>query len=235
MANDYFNFKKFTVCQDRCSFKVGTDGVLLGAYAHTGGAGRILDVGTGSGLIAIMLAQRTTAEIVALEPDHESFLQACDNVNRCSWNTRIKVLNTDFQGFSDDRNFDLIITNPPFFADSLKNPDPRKSASRHNASLPPEDILAGSDKLLNAHGSLQIILPFAEGIIFIAKARDYGFHCNTILNIKSLPGTEVKRVILGFSRKAGVIAEKELIIEKGARHEYSEDYINLTKEFYLKF
>jgi tRNA1Val (adenine37-N6)-methyltransferase len=236
MANNYFNFKKFTVCQEKTAFKVGTDGVILGAYADITDAMRILDIGTGTGLIALMLAQRCNAEIVALEPDPASFLEASENIGQSRWSARISVENCLLQNFSPDSpDFDLIVSNPPYFIDSLKNPDPAKSSTRHNDSLTHADILSGVRSLLKEDGKLFIILPYPEGNVFIAEAQEYGFYCNRILKIKPVPTAGIKRLVLAFSRKRTKISEKFLTIEKDKRHEFTEDYINLTKDFYLKF
>jgi tRNA1Val (adenine37-N6)-methyltransferase len=236
MANNYFSFKKFTIYQDKSAFKVGTDGVLLGACADTGNVRNILDIGTGTGLISIMLAQRCGADIAAIEPDRESFEQACENVNRCNWSNRIEVLHTQLQNFKPAQNkFDLIVTNPPFFSDSLKNPDPRKSAARHNDSLTTKELLGGVIKFLDEKGSLQLIMPYVEGNVFIAEAHKYGLFCNSILKIRPLPTVEIRRLILTFSRIQKKPVEKFITIERGKRHEFTEEYINLTKDFYLKF
>ena len=235
MPNDYFQFKEFTICQDKCAFKVGTDGVLLGAAADISGAKNILDAGTGTGLVALMLAQRSNAEITAIEPDRISFQQASENISLSKWNNRIKLVPTTFQDFEDEIRYDLIVTNPPFFVDSLKNPDSRKSATRHNDSLTSDDIIRGALKYLTEEGKLQLILPYAEGNLFIDKAHDLGLYLYSILKIKSLPGSLVKRMIIGFSRNKAGLTERELVIEKGLRHDYSEAYINLTKDFYLNF
>jgi tRNA1Val (adenine37-N6)-methyltransferase len=236
MAKSYFTFKEFTIYQDKASFKVGTDGVLLGAAADVKGRKRILDIGTGTGLIAIMLAQRSDAEIVAIEPDRESFLQASHNISLCKWSKRIKIEQTDLQNFNKDgEKFDLIVTNPPFFNDSLRNPDPRKSAARHDVELTRNEILDGVSRLLDKEGCFQLIMPYVEGNIFIAEAALYGFYCNYILKIRPLPTSEIRRMILSFSRTRQKPSEKFLTIEHGKRHEFTEDYINLTKDFYQKF
>jgi tRNA1Val (adenine37-N6)-methyltransferase len=236
MANDYFSFKKFTVWQDKSAFKVGTDGVLLGACAEIDGVKKILDIGSGTGLISIMLAQRCDAEITALEPDYESYIQACENVSRCDWHERIKVEHSDIQRFSlKNERFDLIVTNPPYFIDSLKSPDPRKSATRHNDSLTIDEILNAVVNLIEDDGNLQLIMPYIEGNIFIAAASKYRLYCNRILKIKPLPASEIRRMILTFGRIKKKPFESFLIIEKGKRHEFTDDYINLTKDFYLKF
>ena len=235
MAGNYFSFKQFTIYQDKAAFKVGTDGVLLGATADLTGVSRILDAGTGTGLIALMLAQRCGAEIVAIEPDYDSYIQCCYNVSGSRWNDRINVEQTTLQNFNPGYKFDLIISNPPFFTDSLKNPDPRKSASRHNDSFTNPELLKGASRLMAEGGRLQVILPYAEGNIFIAEASEYGFYCNNILKIRPLPTSEIRRMILTFSKQLLTPTEKFLTIEHGNRHDFTEEYINLTKEFYLKF
>ena len=236
MSNNHFIFKQFTINQEKSAFKVGTDGVLLGAVADTDGAGKILDIGSGTGLISIMLAQKCNAEITAIEPDYGSFLQTYENVNRSPWHERIKVHHTTFQNLDPNLGrFDIIVTNPPFFSDSLKNPDPRKSAARHNESLSAEDILEGALTFMKEDGNLQLILPYVEGNIFIAEAHKYGFYCNRIIKIKPVPSAEIRRMILKFSRVRKKPSESFLTIEHGKRHEFTEEYINLTKEFYLKF
>mgnify|MGYP001112115486 CR=1 FL=1 len=235
MANNYFNFKQFSVNQEKSAFKVGTDGVLLGAYADVKGAKRILDVGTGTGLIALMLAQRSEAEIVAIEPDHDSFLQSCENINRSRWTDRIAVIESTLQEYDDKDKFDLIVTNPPYFSDSIRNPDTRKAIARHNDTLTSDDILKNSSRLLTQNGKLQLIMPFSEGNVFIAEAADYGFFCHDILRIKPLPASEIRRLIIAFGRNRQRQTEKFLTIEHGRRHDFTDDYKKLTGDFYLHF
>jgi tRNA1Val (adenine37-N6)-methyltransferase len=236
MANNYFSFKQFTINQDKCAFKVGTDGVLLGASADITGVSRILDIGTGTGLIALMLAQRCEAEIFAIEPDNDSFEQACENVRQSKWRDRIKVINSDLQHFDPGTvRFDLIVTNPPWFIDSMKNPDPGKAAARHNVTMNDNELLKGVSRLIAGDGRFQIIMPYVEGNIFIAEAQDYGLYSNYILKIKPLPTSEIRRLIIALSGYRQKPAEKFITIERGRRHEFTEEYINLTKEFYLKF
>lgn len=236
MANDYFSFKHFTIFQNHSAFKVGTDGVLLGAIADVTGAKRILDVGSGTGLISIMLAQRCNATITAIEPDDDSFIQTRENVNMCKWHNRINAEHVRLQDLNPPLvKFDLIVTNPPYFSDSLRNPDPRRSLSRHNDSLTSKEILNNVARLLNENGRLQLILPYVEGNVFIAEAIKYGLYCNRILKIKPLPTSDVRRLILTFSTTQKKISESFLTIEHGKRHEFTEEYINLTRDFYLKF
>jgi tRNA1Val (adenine37-N6)-methyltransferase len=236
MANHHFNFKQFSINQDKSAFKVGTDGVLLGASADITGVGTILDVGTGTGLIAIMLAQRCNAKIFAIEPDDDSFIQTKENVDICKWTDRINVEHSRLQDFNPEQTkFDLIVINPPYFTNSVKNPDIRKSAARHNDNLTSDDILINISRLLKEDGRLQLIMPYVEGNIFIAEANKYGFYCNRIVKIRSTPSSEIRRLILTFNRFQEKIRESFLTIEHGKRHEFTEEYIDLTRDFYLRF
>jgi len=236
MSNNYFRFKQFFVNQGESAFKVGTDGVLLGASAEVEGKTSILDVGTGTGLVALMLAQKCTALITAIEPDRDSFLQASENIRQSKWADRIYIENCTLQAFKGQaKGYDLMISNPPYFIDSLKNPDPSKSAARHNDSLTHNDILEGAGRLLSDEGILQLILPYEEGKVFIQHALRRGFFCNNIINIRPSPSCEIKRLILSISRKRLTLTESFLTIDKGRRHDFTEEYIALTKDFYLKF
>lgn len=236
MANNYFSFKQFTVFQDRCAFRVGTDGVLLGACTDITDARSILDIGTGTGLIALMLAQRSEAEITAIEPDRNSFEQACSNVENSKWGNRIKVINTLLQDyFPGPTKYDLVVSNPPFFTDSLPNPDQVKAATRHNIQMNNEELLSGVSRLIAAGGRFQVIMPYVEGNILIAEAQAFGMYCVNILKIKPLPTSEVRRLILTFSREKINTHESFLTIEHGKRHGFTEEYKNLTKDYYIKF
>jgi tRNA1Val (adenine37-N6)-methyltransferase len=236
MANHYFQFKQFTIHQDRCAFKVGTDGVLLGAEASVSSVERVLDVGAGTGLISLMIAQRSMAMITAIEPDTGSFSQLVENVSKSPWRERIKVLNVTLQEYSlSGCNFDLIVSNPPYFTDSIRNPDPRISSTRHNYNLPQTELLAGVSKLLSENGIFQVIMPYAEGTVLIAEAASFGLFCIELLKIKPLPSSPVRRLIITFSRQKGNLRERFLTIEHGQRHDFTTEYIELTKDFYLKF
>ncbi len=237
MSKDLFTFREFTINQEKSAFKVGTDGVILGAVADLGDAGIILDIGTGTGLIAIMCAQRSAARIIAIESDYDSFREAVKNAEASRWSDRILVLNMDLQAFASvsDKKFDIIISNPPYFINSLLNPDRIKSSTRHAFSLSAGDILKGADILLSENGCLQLILPYEEGTLFIAEAAGAGFFCNSIVRIKPYPGGKVIRLIMKFERIKKATREKFLTIETGSRHSYTEEYKQLTKDFYLKF
>ncbi|HVN56933.1 MAG TPA: methyltransferase [Bacteroidales bacterium] len=237
MANDFFNFKQFTVRQKNAAFKVGTDGVLLGACADLGNAASILDIGTGTGLIALMCAQRSDAEIIAIEPDHASFLQAKENFESSPWRERLSAVNSDLEKFAGDtrKKFDVIISNPPYFRNSLINPEPGKARLRHAFSLSSDDLLENSVLILAPEGSLQVILPYEEGTIFMTEASGKGLFCNSMIKVKATPQGKVIRLIMKFETVKRKPHESFLAIETGTRHSYTREYMELTREYYLKF
>ncbi len=245
MPNDYFQFKQFLVKQGRSAFKVGTDGVLLGAWASVENAGSILDVGTGTGLIALMLAQRTAASIVdtgihivALEIDKESCEQAMDNVRMSPWNQRIKVINRSFQDYCETEHtmFDLIVSNPPFFSDSRKPDKPGKEISRHDTLLGLGEMVSGVGKLLTPEGKFCVILPVEESNKLQKLAGENGLHLYRICRVSPNTNLPVKRNLLEFRRKpVESIEESEMAIERDRRHDYTDAYRELTQDFYLAF
>lgn len=217
--------------------KVGTDGVLLGAWANCEESKNVLDIGTGTGLIALMIAQRSSAKIDAIEIDNEASEQAFENIEKSPWAERINVLNRSFQDFSESitQKYDLIVTNPPYFQNSLFAPDQKRTDARHNSNLQLEELLVGSKKLLNQDGFLSIILPYLEGNMFILKASEMDLYCVRQTKVLTKPNKEPKRLLLEFMKVKKPLVEQEMIIELNKRHEYSEAYKNLTKDFYLSF
>jgi len=237
MANDYFKFKQFTIYQDNCAMKVGTDGVLLGSWADCENAKSILDIGTGTGLIALMLAQRSNSEIDAVEIDDLACMQAKENIAKTDWKDSIQIINTPFQNFSKsiDKKYDLIVSNPPYFQNSLFAPDKKRTDARHNSNLQLDELLSGALELLADNGALSVILPYLEGNFFILKASELGLYCTRQTNVLPRPNKEPKRLLLEFMKIKKPLVEQEIIIELNKRHEYSDAYKNLTKDFYLAF
>jgi tRNA1Val (adenine37-N6)-methyltransferase len=236
MANNYFNFKQFSINQSGNVFRVGTDGVLLGAWVDTAEVSSVLDIGTGTGLLALMMAQRIPdACITAIEPDQESFLCATENIRRSAWSATIDLRNWSLSEYRQENpaRFDLIITNPPFFASSLQNRDQQKANFRHSSSLPHEEIISFAAEYLSDNGRLSLILPYAEGNVFIAGAAIAGLFCSRMTRVRALPGSPVNRLLLGFSRKSGSSPVKILTTGHPAHGGYTSDYKELTKEFYL--
>jgi len=237
MPNDYFKFKQFTVFQDKCAMKVGTDGVLLGAWANCKNAKTVLDIGTGTGLIALMIAQRCNAKIDAVEIDEHAVIQASENVANSLWNDRINLIHQSFQDFINhsERKYGLIVSNPPYFQNSLVAPDQKRANARHNSELQLDEIIAGATKLLTDDGILSVILPYIEGTLFILQASQKGLYCNRQTKVLPKPGREPKRLLLEFMKTKKPLVEQEIIIELNKRHSYSDAYKNLTKDFYLSF
>ncbi len=237
MANDYFKFKQFIVYQDKCAMKVGTDGVLLGAWAGVENADKVLDIGTGTGLIALMLAQRSNATIDAVEIDPDACEQAQENINHSAWADRIHIIHQSFQDFSKatTTKYDLIVSNPPYFQNSLTAPRENRAKARHNTELQLTDILNGTLNCLSESGTLSLILPYVEGSLFIAKAAELGLYCVRKTNVLPKPGRKPKRLLLEFQKYQKPFTEEHLVIELSKRHEYSEAYKNLTSDFYLAF
>jgi tRNA1Val (adenine37-N6)-methyltransferase len=237
MANNYFEFKQFTIKQEKAAMKVGTDGVLLGAYADVTNAKDILDIGTGIGLIAIMLAQRSRALVDAIEIEDSAFLEACENVEKCPWEDRIRMLHVALQKFSETANkkYDLIVSNPPFFIDSLHAPDAKRTEARHDIGLTHKELIEHVALLLEKEGRFFIILPANITDEVVKYAGQIRLYCNHQLFIKPVPGKPAKRVISALSFEKTDYTKKEITIEKGERHDYTDEYIELTKDFYLNF
>ena len=236
MGNNCFKFKQFTVFHDRCAMKVGTDGVLLGAWADVNNCRSILDVGTGSGLIALMVAQRnSSAKITAIEIDTEAALQAKENVGNSRFKERIEVLPLSFQDFVPVAagKFDLIVSNPPFFAHSLPSPDLKRTDARHANSLILNDFFVLSKELLNDTGTLSLIYPFLERKNIMLVAEKVNFHLSRETVVYPVRGTSPKRILLEFN--AGVekkVDRDELVIEE-KHHVYTPEFIGLVRDFYL--
>lgn len=233
-----FRFKQFTVQQEHASFKVTTDSVLLGAWAAIEEAGNILDIGTGTGLLALMAAQRSDAHIVAIEPDRNSFMQAGINITASPWHERITLLNTSIQNYepAGNLNFDAIITNPPYFVDSLLNPDEEKARTRHAVTLTYADLLVVADRLLAPAGILHLVFPVVEAERFVELARDYNLFLRKRMFVRPTPEVLPSRVLMSLQRGMPErYEESEIVIEKEGRHLYTDEYVSLTKDFYLKF
>ncbi|OFX89984.1 MAG: hypothetical protein A2W99_08520 [Bacteroidetes bacterium GWF2_33_16] len=235
MANNYFKFKQFIIHQEKCAMKVGTDGVLLGAWANCENTKHVLDIGTGTGLIALMIAQRSQAIIDAIEIDENACMQAQDNFQKSPWYSRINLVHQSFQDYATESNkkYDLIVSNPPYFQNSLYTPSEQRTKARHNMELELSDIIDGSSKLLANDGTLSIVLPYIEGVMFIANAAEKGLYCVRQTNVLPKPKVAVKRLLLEFQKQRKAFVDQDLIIELDKRHEYSDNYKNLTKDYYL--
>ena len=238
MANTWFKFKQFTIGQGQTAMKVGTDGVLLGAWTDVVNKSKILDIGTGTGLIALMLAQRNQDAIIdAVELDTAGSIQAKENLSNSDWSNRLFVINQSIQEFSQEttKTYDLIVSNPPYFENSFSANTTQRQMARATDSLSFEELISCSKKLLKQEGSFALIIPSDNSKSFINQCKDESLFLKRRCHIYPKLDSEIKRVLLEFSFTESNIQESKLVIEPHRRHEYSEAYIELTKDFYLKF
>ena len=233
-----FTFKQFSVEQDRCAMKIGTDGVLLGAWTPLkNNPFSILDIGTGTGIIALMLSQRSHAEqIDALEIDEDAYEQAVDNFENSPWSDRLFCFHAGLDEFVEEPEdeYDLIVSNPPFYTEDYKTENEQRDLARFADAMPFEDLIEAAALLLSENGIFSVIIPFKEEEKFMAIAKEYELYPVKITRVKGNPTSEIKRSLLAFTRDENtLISSDELIIET-ARHIYTPEYIELTKDFYLK-
>lgn len=235
MSNIFFRFKQFTVFQEHCAMKVGTDGVLLGAWANVIGRNHILDIGTGTGLIALMLAQRNIdAQINAIDINEGCVLQAHQNVERSPFAHQIDVVKKSFQEYATTTNarYDLIISNPPYFQNALKSPNRSRNDARHTDSLSFFEIISHGASLLNENGRIALILPYEFKPQLLEHASKVHLFANRITNVFPLSHKPAKRLLIEFGRQQAECVEDNLTIEL-SRHQYTDEFIALTKAFYL--
>ena len=235
--NKPFKFKQFTVNQNKCAMKIGTDAVLLGAWTSVNQQlFSILDIGAGSGIIALMLAQRSNAQLIdAIEIEDDAYEQCTDNFENSSWNDRMFCYHASLKEFAEeiDDKYDLIVSNPPFYSDDFKSKNEQRDLARFQDALPFEHLLESVFKLLSEIGIFSVIIPFKEEETFIDLASKASLFPNRILRVKGNSSSEIKRSLIEFSFAKNEIKIDELIIET-ERHQYTQDYINLTKDYYLK-
>lgn len=235
--NKPFKFKEFSIHQDRCAMKIGTDGVLLGAWAtieHKPDS--VLDIGAGTGILSLMLAQRSLAPAIeALEIDEDAYEQCVENFEESPWADRLFCFHAGLDEFiaEIEDSYDLIISNPPFYSEDVSSGNSSRDVARQNQSLPFDELLEGVSKLLSSDGLFATIIPHKEEKAFIILAASFGLYPSRVLRVKGNPSAEIKRSLLEFSFSNLKPREDELIIEI-KRHEYTLAYQELTKSFYLK-
>ena len=230
-----FRFKQFSVLNDKSAMKVGTDGVLLGAWTDVTGAKKVLDIGTGTGLIALMIAQRSNAEITGVEIDHDAACEAEHNFAVSSWQNRLNVVEKNFIEYVETckEKYDIIVSNPPYFVNSLECSDEKRLQARHTGTLSYEQLIKGAASLLAENGSICLITPIeVEDLLnsIVEGARLY--ICKKVY-VSSVVGGAAKRILWQISRRKESCAVDSFSIEI-SRHVYTDEYIALTKEYYLK-
>ena len=233
-ANTHFSFKQFTIHQDKTAMKVTTDACILGAYTDVKEVNKILDVGTGTGLLMLMLAQRTEAEIEGVEMEEVSYNQAVENIKRSIFKDKIKIYHTDIQSFEPQNCYDLIISNPPFFQNHLKAETQARNNALHTDTLSFEDLLQSVIRLLSPNGTFVVLLPLYESLVLEKMAKHLGLFVNKKLNIHHREGSKILRIITTFGFTKTEIKEETLLI-KNLDESYSIDFQKLMKDYYLIF
>ncbi|MFK7833604.1 MAG: tRNA1(Val) (adenine(37)-N6)-methyltransferase [Winogradskyella sp.] len=232
-----FKFKQFTVQQNRCAMKIGTDGVLLGAWASVAHHPfNVLDIGAGTGILSLMIAQRSDAnQIEAIEIDDDAFEQCAENFENSPWNDRLFCFHASLLEYIEavDEKFDLIICNPPFYSEDYKTKDTSRNLARFSDAMPLEHIVFAVINFLSDKGKFSIIIPYKEEETVIEEVSLIDLFPNRILRVRGHKNSEIKRSLIEFSYTESTVQISELIIET-ERHNYTEDYMNLTKDFYLK-
>ena len=232
-----FNFKQFHVNQDRCAMKIGTDGVLLGAWTPIiNNPYNVLDIGAGTGILSLMLAQRSNAEqIDAIEIDEDAYEQCVENFEASPWSDKLFCFHAGLDEFVDEPEdeYDLIISNPPFYTDDYKSDNSSRDLARFEDALPFEELIEAAALLLSDNGIFSVIIPFKEEERFVSLCKELDLFPLKITRVKGTPTTEIKRSLLAFCKMEQTPLIDELVIEI-SRHNYTPEYIELTKEFYLK-
>ena len=216
--------------------KVNTDGVLLGAWTDISGHKTVLDIGAGTGLISLMIAQRSEAIITGIEIEKNAADEAALNVKNSKWSNRVSIQHSSFQDFvaTTPNKFDSIVSNPPFFSNGVKNTNPHLSMARHNHMLPFSDIIEGTLKLLSENGMLSLILPADSALEFIEKAHSKSLFLSRLTEVKPFPDTEPNRCLMEFGKVQVTLQKTEMSVFDETRKNYSEEFKILARDFYLK-
>ncbi len=242
MSNNYFKFKQFTVYQDKTAMKVGVDSVLLGSWTECNDAQNILDIGTGTGLLALMLAQKSDAKITAIELENEAYEQACENVRNSKWNN-ISIVHSSVQAYAEQTNstFDLIICNPPYFHKSFAANDYQRNIARHDNNLTISVLVQCVSQLLSDKGSFYVIFPYDRKDELLSKAAERNLQAVKILAVRGNENKNPNRILVRFEFGKPISAsnynklceEDVLSIRNSTLNQYSSKYRELTKDYYL--
>jgi len=235
MKNPVFKFKQFEIVHGKSKMKVGTDGVLLGAWTGVNRMKTILDVGSGCGLIALMLAQRNKeAKIDAVEPHEGSISDLTVNFKNSPWSDRLAGYHSELQSFNPEKQYELIVSNPPFFNAGTNSPDLSRHSARHTSTLSHYDLLRNVDRLLKSNGMASFILPVEESITFIHESHKMGFYVSRKALFKSMSSKKVERILFSLSKEKPAYTELEELTQYKETGVWSDEYKALTKNFYLK-
>jgi len=235
MEQSVFRFKQFSVAHDKCAMNVNTDGVLLGAWRDVSEAKRILDVGTGTGVIALMMAQKNAiAEIHAIDVDNDAYLQAKENFENSLWASRLTSFHSSLQEFNPGMKYDVIISNPPYFIDDLKTSSHRKNVAKHTVALTYEELLSGISRLLADNGRVLLVLPVFNLAVFRKIANEYRLFVTGLTEVTAVAGKAPYLLMLQLEQSEKDILNSSLTIQHAVEN-FTEEYKMMTKDFYLKF
>ncbi|AHM59830.1 methyltransferase small [Flammeovirgaceae bacterium 311] len=235
MGNSWFQFKQFRVEQAHAPLKVGTDACILGAWSHHDAPLSILDIGTGTGLLALMLAQRYQAPIDALEPDVTAAMQAAENFSNSSWNAIIQLHRLSLQEFYPGHLYDLIVCNPPFYADHLKSENKSRNMALHQEALSFEALAANSSRLLSEAGKLFVLLPPRQAQEFELQAVEQGLHVQQRLLVSDRPQLPVHRTVFSFAKTSPQKEQTTHLTIRDSNGDYSQRFRQLMQQYYLIF
>ncbi|MBS1669255.1 MAG: methyltransferase [Bacteroidetes bacterium] len=236
MPNNYFQFKQFIIHQDQCAMKVCTDACLLGAWfaEKIPNYSELLDIGSGTGLLMLMLAQKSKARISGIEIDLQAYKQLKENTGQSKWANRFKVYPGDVRAFSFNEKFDFIISNPPFFENDLVSTVNEKNIAKHSKELSLKELIEAIDANLDSSGSFGILLPYHRSAYFEELAKSYRFHLKEKLLVKQTVTHSYFRSILHFSKNQVGAADEFTLAIQESEGKYSSEFIELMKDYYLK-
>lgn len=238
VQKSFFKFKQFSINQSVSAMKVGTDGVLIGAWAESNNVSQILDIGSGTGLISLMLSQRfPNSSILGIELDRDAYIESIENVARSSWGERIDIVNQSIQAFAQtcETTYGLIVSNPPFFQTQYRPESESRSRARHNDTLSFADLLTSAKKLLASDGRFCFVIPAESQSEIESLCKEMDLCMAKKCMVYPTPHKPAKRILYSISKQKIETDTEAIVVESHGRHQYSQEYKNLTKDFYLAF